>query len=188
MIEFLLRTRWTSRLVGAGLIVGAVTGCGQVSTAARLTAGALSSTFSPSPPAETSPSPSPAPSPSATAFQTPTAPPPSPPAPATLRFPLLAVSEPVAGQVVITPGSGSYQLSVNVSGLPPGTVHSVHLHFGSCPSTGVHLAVLGSLVADAGGVGSMTVTIARPYSGSGRFVIVYAGPSAGALAGCAQLG
>jgi hypothetical protein len=101
---------------------------------------------------------------------------------------LVAVSEPVVGQVVIVPGGGSYQLSVSAGGLPPGSVHSVHLHFGSCPSTGVHLAVLGSLVADAGGSGTMTVTISRPYSGSGRLVIVYVGPSAGALAGCAQLG
>jgi hypothetical protein len=92
------------------------------------------------------------------------------------------------GQVVIIPGAGSYQLTISARGLPPGSAHSVHLHFGSCPSTGVHLAVLGTLVADSGGSGSMTVTISRPYSGSGRFVIVYVGPSAGALAACAQLG
>ncbi len=169
-------------------MVGAVAGCGQVSTAARLTAGALSSTLTPSPTGEMSPSPSPVPSPSTTAVPSPPAPPAPPPAPATLRFPLVAVSELVTGQVVIIPGAGSYQLTVNARGLPPGSVHSVHLHFGSCPSTGVHLAVLGTLVADGGGSGSMIVTVSRSYSGSGRFVIVYLGPSAGALAGCAQLG
>src|SRR5258708_7426458 len=114
--------------------------------------------------------------------------PPAPRAPATLRFPLVAVSELVTGQVVIIPGAGSYQLTVNARGLPPGSVHSVHLHFGSCPSTGVHLAVLGTLVADGGGSGSMIVTVSRSYSGSGRFVIVYLGPSAGGPAGCSPPG
>jgi hypothetical protein len=47
--------------------------------------------------------------------------------------------------------------------------------------------VLGTLVADNTGSGSMSATIFRPYTGNGRFVIVYVGPSAGPLAACAQL-
>ena len=188
MVEVLLRTRWAGRLVTVGLIVGAVAGCGQVSTVARITAGALSSTLSAPSPAEISPSPSPIATPTVAPVPAAPTPPLQAPPPAPLRFPLVAVSEPIVGQIAITPGAGSYQLTVSASGLPPGSVHSVHLHFGSCPSAGVHLAVLGTLVANAGGSGSLTVTVARPYSGSGRFVIVYVGPSAGALAGCAQLG
>lgn len=99
----------------------------------------------------------------------------------------MAVAEAVRGQVTITPLVGSYRLLVQATGLIPGSVHSVHLHFGSCPSTGVHISVLGTLVGDAAGSGSLTVIVPRPYSGGGRFVIVYVGPSAGPLAACAQL-
>jgi hypothetical protein len=99
----------------------------------------------------------------------------------------MAVGEPVSGQVVITPGANQYQLQVVASGLPPGSTHSVHLHFGSCPSPGVHISVLGTLVADRGGAASMSVTLFRSYTGNGRFVIIYVGPSAGPLAACAQL-
>jgi hypothetical protein len=108
-------------------------------------------------------------------------------APATLQFPLMAVSLAVRGQVTITPLAGAYRLQVQATGLTPGSVHSVHLHFGNCPSTGVHISVLGTVVGDAAGSGSLTVTLQRPYSGDGRFVIVYVGPSAGSLAACAQL-
>ena len=99
----------------------------------------------------------------------------------------MSVAEAVSGQVTITPMAGAYRLQVQAMGLAPGSVHSVHLHFGNCPSTGVHITVLGTVVADAAGSGSLTVTLVRPYSGAGRFVIVYVGPSAGPLAACAQL-
>jgi hypothetical protein len=101
--------------------------------------------------------------------------------PAQLRFPLVALGGPVSGQVVVTPGTNQYQLQVFATGLAAGSTHSVHLHFGNCPSTGVHITVLGTLLA------SMSVTIFRAYAGNGRFVIVYTGPTAGPLAACAQL-
>lgn len=99
----------------------------------------------------------------------------------------MAVTEAVHGQVTITPLTGSYRLQVQATGLPPGSAHSVHLHFGNCPSAGVHISVLGTVVADAAGSGSLTMTFQRPFSGNGRFVIIYVGPSAGPLAACAQL-
>jgi hypothetical protein len=99
----------------------------------------------------------------------------------------MAVGEPVSGQVVITPAANQYQIQVFATGLPPGSTHSVHLHFGNCPSTGVHIIVLGTLVADSTGSGSISATLFRPYTGNGRFVIVYVGPSAGPLAACVQL-
>jgi hypothetical protein len=99
----------------------------------------------------------------------------------------MPVSQAVSGSVTITPLAGAYRLQVQASGLTPGSVHSVHLHFGSCPSTGVHISVLGTVVANAAGTGSLTVTLQRPYSGNGRFVIVYVGPAAGPLAACSQL-
>lgn len=82
---------------------------------------------------------------------------------------------------------GSYRLQVHATGLSPGSAHSVHLHFGNCPSTGVHILVLGMVVADAAGSGSLTVILQGAFFGNGRFVIIYTGPSAGRLAACAQL-
>jgi hypothetical protein len=99
----------------------------------------------------------------------------------------MAVAEAVHGQVRITPMAGSYRLQVQATGLPPGSAHSVHLHFGNCPNAGVHISVVGTLVADAAGSGFLTVIYQRPFSGNGRFVIIYIGPSAGPLAACAQL-
>jgi hypothetical protein len=104
-----------------------------------------------------------------------------------LQFPLRPVNQPVNGEVIITPMPGAYRLKVQASGFAPGSLHSVHLHFGNCPSAGVHIAVLGAMAADAGGNASLRLTLGVPYRGSGRFVIIYEGPSAGPLAACAQL-
>ena len=182
-----LQGKWRRPLVLLALLAAA--GCG-APAAAR-----------PAPPASPPPS-SAQQRPAAAAsspLNSPTVPPPSPqppvqipPAPATaapapLVFPLTPVAEVVRGQVTVTPGVGAYTLQVQASGLVPGSVHSVHLHFGNCPSTGVHISVLGTVVGDAAGSGSLTLTLQRPYFGNGRFVIVYAGRSAGTLAACAQL-
>jgi hypothetical protein len=117
----------------------------------------------------------------------PTVPPAVAPAPSTLHFPLVQATEPVRGEVIITPAPGSYRLQVQAAGLAPGSVHAVHVHFGTCPSAGVHIAALGAMVAGPGGNASLDVGLGVPYRGDGRFVIVYAGPAPGPLAACAQL-
>jgi hypothetical protein len=104
-----------------------------------------------------------------------------------LTFGLVAVNSPsTRGTVTVVPAMGSYRLSVMVTGLSPGA-HSVHLHFGICPSAGVHILVLGTLFADSAGNGSMSAIVRATYVGDGRFLIVYLGPSAGPLAACANL-
>jgi hypothetical protein len=109
------------------------------------------------------------------------------PAAMPLTFGLEAVNSPSArGTVTVLPAMGSYRLSVVATGLSPGA-HSVHLHFGICPSLGVHILVMGTLFADSAGNGAMSAVVRGNYVGDGRFVIVYVGPSAGRLTACATL-
>jgi hypothetical protein len=173
------------RTAALGLALVGLAGCGNAAGLAARSLPAAVASVIPMPSPSPSPSPTMAPAAVAPAVPAPMVPPRVAANP--LRFPLMAVGEPVSGEVVVTPAANSYQVQVLARGLPPGSTHSVHLHFGNCPSTGVHIVVLGTLVADAGGSGSMSATLFRPYSGNGRFVIVYVGPSAGPLAACAQL-
>ncbi|HEV1997136.1 MAG TPA: hypothetical protein VGR61_03270, partial [Candidatus Dormibacteraeota bacterium] len=84
--------------------------------------------------------------------------------------------------------AGRAQISVVAAGLPPGSLHSVHLHFGSCPSAGAHILVLGTLRADGAGSGSVSANVNAAFVGPGHFVIIYVGPTAGPLGACANLG
>lgn len=104
-------------------------------------------------------------------------------------FALRAVGDPGAGgSVAVTMQSGRAVITVLAMGIPAGSVHSVHLHFGNCPSAGSHILVLGTLRADASGSGSVTAGVNAIFTGPGHFVIVYLGPSAGTLGACANLG
>ena len=93
----------------------------------------------------------------------------------------------VTGTVTVVETSPSgFTVSVNATGMAPGSAHAVHLHFGSCPSAGVHIVALNSIVANGAGAGASTTMVGFAYN-PGRVVIVYAGPSPGPLAACAQL-
>jgi hypothetical protein len=109
---------------------------------------------------------------------------PAPPRAETLTFPITAG---LVGSVSVVPSASSYQITVRAAGMTPGSTHGVHLHFGACPSSGVHILALGSLDAGADGKAVLTTRVGMPYQGDGRFVIIYAGAGPGALAGCAQL-
>lgn len=170
--------RTLARAAAAMVAVVLTTGCGAYSSVKAAPAGATGRSVS-------TPSVSPSPAP-ATIAPSPAVAPPTP-SPTTLHFELMAVGEPVSGGVTVTARAGGYTIEVTAAGLPPGSAHSVHLHFGNCPSTGVHIITLGTLRADAQGAGSMIATMAGGYIGDGRFVIVYVGPSAGPLAACSQL-
>jgi hypothetical protein len=93
----------------------------------------------------------------------------------------------VTGTVtVVVTSPSSFTVSVSAAGLAPGSAHAVHLHFGNCPSAGVHIVALNSIFASSAGTGSSSTSVGFAYTG-GRFVIVYAGPNPGPLAACAQL-
>jgi hypothetical protein len=120
------------------------------------------------------------------------APPAAPAAPAVTSrsFPIFPLGNGGAnGMVTVTRVGQSFGIAVRVSGLQPMTAHAVHLHAGNCGFAygGQHLLVLGSIVAGAAGSGSLTTSVSVPISAA-RFVIVYAGLSAGRILGCADLG
>lgn len=117
----------------------------------------------------------------------PMAPPPAAPAPAaSLSFSLMPVTA-ITGTVVFQPMGSSYRVTLQARGMAPGSTHAVHLHFGNCPSAGVHIVALAAITADGAGAGTSTTTVRSAYRGDGRFLIVYAGPNPGPLGACAQL-
>jgi hypothetical protein len=176
-----------------GVLIGLLAGCGGganygvLSPMSRPAGGA-----SPSPSVSAEPTLAVSPSPGAAASSPPAAmePAPRPTAPAAARtFPLVAVGDAGArGTVTVRIRSGRAVIEVFAAGLPPGSVHSVHLHFGYCPSAGSHILVLGTLRAGGDGSGALTAAVSPAFAGAGHFVIVYVGPTAGPLGACANLG
>ncbi|HEV3233945.1 MAG TPA: hypothetical protein VG329_05310 [Candidatus Dormibacteraeota bacterium] len=106
---------------------------------------------------------------------------------APLTFALMPVAG-VTGSVTVQPmGASMFALTVSARGMAPGSTHAVHIHFGNCPSAGVHIVALAPVTANGMGAGTSTTTVHMAYKGDGRFLIVYAGPNPGPLAACAQL-
>lgn len=94
------------------------------------------------------------------------------------------------GDVHVTQSGSQTNLTVQLSGLAPMTVHATHIHAGSCANAygGFHLYILGYLRANAFGSGSVQgfgPSLYVPYS---RYVIVYAGVNPFTIIGCANLG
>ncbi len=139
-------------------------------------------------------SPSPEPQAIAPSASQPPAPqvPASAPMPATatampLSFALVPVSG-VTGTVTVQQMGGSmFSITVSAQGFASHSTHAVHIHFGNCPSAGVHIVALAPITANGAGAGSSTTTVHTAYHGDGRFLIVYSGPNPGPLAACAQL-
>lgn len=180
---------------GSGVAAGA---SGPGSAAPRALSVASSASSAPSPLVTATASSTEGPNPAPTLAPLPPPPPVAAPVPAapmlmahatSATFALRAVGDPGAGgSVAVTMQSGRAVITVLAMGIPAGSVHSVHLHFGNCPSAGSHILVLGTLRADASGSGSVTASVNAIFTGPGHFVIVYLGPSAGTLGACANLG
>ena len=107
-------------------------------------------------------------------------------------FPLIAIGgSHVSGLVQVTDRDGSFVADVSVRGLPPGmsTLHTVHIHAGSCanPYGGLHLTVLGLLRAGPTGAGMLMAPLAPVYVANGHYVIVYANTAPQVILGCANL-
>ncbi len=107
-------------------------------------------------------------------------------------FALMAVGGSfVRGVVQVTARDGVFTATVSAGGLPSGgsTLHTVHVHLGSCanPYAGVHLTVLGVLGTNAVGAGTLTARLAPVYVSAGHYVIVYASTLPQVIVGCANL-
>ena len=102
-----------------------------------------------------------------------------PPMVLTGSFPLIAIGgSHISGLVQVTDRGGSFVADLSVRGLPARmlTVHTVHIHAGSCanPYGGIHLTVLGLIRADSTGAGMLAAPLAPVYVANGRYVTALA--------------
>jgi Cu/Zn superoxide dismutase len=100
-------------------------------------------------------------------------------APTTVNFAMAAQNGSKAigtGQVVES--SGSFTVTVKLTGLVPGSIHVSHVHAGSCSAPGGIAYALQSVVADSAGSATTTSTIPVGYAipASGWYVNVHHGP------------
>jgi Cu/Zn superoxide dismutase len=106
--------------------------------------------------------------------------PPSPAATAAaMHFPVNATAAGGAGikgtATVVKVADNAFDLSLDVSGLAPNSIHVSHIHNGTCGSNGAIAIPLANLVADAAGHASVSNSIASPYKGDGWYVNIHAG-------------
>jgi hypothetical protein len=115
---------------------------------------------------------------------------PPPPPPATAGFAIVPLTAGGAGgSVTVTLSGGVARYHLVVTGLVPGSVHTIHDHLGLCAraASTTHLAVLTTQAADAGGTIVADTTLPARDAGNGRIVIVYSSASPAFITGCADL-
>jgi len=93
------------------------------------------------------------------------------------------------GSVNAQPAGNIVSYHVVVTGLVPGSTHTIHDHSGSCTNANgsAHLSVLATTVADSSGVVAFDTTVPAFEFGAGRIVIVYETGSPLRIIGCASL-
>ena len=94
-----------------------------------------------------------------------------------------------SGTVTVTASGSSVRYHVVVTGLAPGSLHTIHDHLGRCSSAGSseHLTVLATPAANGEGVIDFQTTVGPFLAGAGRIVIVYSNAIANLITGCADL-
>ena len=101
------------------------------------------------------------------------------PSPQGIAFTLNAVNNSgMDGDGTIIKGSGSFTVTLRLTGLTANSSHMSHIHGGSCAATGDVVITLENIKANGTGAGSATTTISHPYSvpSTGWYVNVHAGP------------
>ena len=91
--------------------------------------------------------------------------------------------------MISTSGGGTVRYTVLISGLAPGSPHTVHDHLGRCADIeqSRHLTVLAVGTASSEGVIDLSLTESAFLAGSGRILLVYATAAADTVTGCADL-
>lgn len=75
-----------------------------------------------------------------------------------------SVDETAMGTATLTIVNGALQVVITASGLAPSGSHAAHIHMGSCESQGAVVHPLSSVIADAGGKGTSTTSVANVTS------------------------
>jgi hypothetical protein len=84
----------------------------------------------------------------------------------------------VTGSGEIVKGTGSFTVSVQLTGLASNSSHISHIHFGTCATPGAVAFALQQTVADSAGIATVTTTVPAGYSvpASGWYVNIHHGP------------
>jgi len=84
----------------------------------------------------------------------------------------------VAGTGQVVKGTGSFTVTIKLTGLAPNSSHISHVHKGSCATMGGIAYALQQVIADSSGVATATSTVPVDYSvpAGGWYVNVHHGP------------
>ena len=84
----------------------------------------------------------------------------------------------VSGTGEVVKGSGSFTVTIKLTGMPANSSHISHVHTGSCAKPGGIAYALSQVIADASGAATVTSTVLAEYSipAGGWYVNVHHGP------------
>jgi hypothetical protein len=84
----------------------------------------------------------------------------------------------VSGTGDVVNGTGSFTLTIKLTGMTPGSIHVSHVHAGRCTQPGGIVYNLQSVVAGSSGTATTTTTVPAGYlvPASGWYVNVHFGP------------
>jgi len=102
----------------------------------------------------------------------------APPTP-TIKFTMAAQNASgVSGTGEVVKGSGSFTVTIKLTGMPANSSHISHVHTGSCAKNGGVAYALSQVIADASGAATATSTVPADYSipAGGWYVNVHHGP------------
>jgi len=101
------------------------------------------------------------------------------PTPTSLAFAMAAQNKSgVSGTGDIVKATGSFTLTIKLTGMTPGSIHVSHVHAGRCTQPGGIVYNLQPVVAGSSGTASTTTTVPAGYlvPASGWYVNVHFGP------------
>ena len=84
----------------------------------------------------------------------------------------------VAGPGKIVKGTGTFTVTIKLTGMAPSSSHISHIHSGSCAKNGGVAYALTQVIADSSGTATVTSTVPAAYSvpAGGWYVNVHHGP------------
>jgi hypothetical protein len=103
----------------------------------------------------------------------------SPPPAPKINFTMAAQNgSAVTGTGEIVKATGSFTVSVKLTGFAPNSIHVSHIHAGNCAVPGAVAFALQQTIADSAGVATVLTTVPAPYAvpAFGWYVNIHHGP------------